>query len=113
MAVAQAAVNVFQTITSTVGLTTTVVYVAPIGYTGVTLLTQVTNTGSTTEQISFGFRRLNNDSPIVQDLAIPAKDTVNLLSGKLVLESGDSLTLVGTDATNLKFLASILETSNI
>ncbi len=43
---------------------------------------------------------------------LPAKDTANLLAGKLVLESGDRLVLSGSNNVNLKFIASILETLN-
>ena len=113
MAVAAAAVNVFQTITATVGLTTVGIYTAPIAYTGVVLLAQVTNTGSQTETISFGYSRDGVDTPIVSGLPIPSNDTVNLLAGKLVVETGDTLTLVGSSSTNLKYLSSILETSNL
>ena len=113
MAVANAPVNVFRTITETVGLTTTVIYTSPVAYTGVVLISQVTNTGTTTETISFGYRRGGTDTPIVKDLAIPANDTVNLLAGKLVVETGDSLTLFGSNGSDLKYLSSVLETSNL
>jgi|TARA_R100000081_G_scaffold72719_1_gene39319 hypothetical protein len=113
MAVAAAAVNQFQTITHVVGLTTVGIYTAPVGYTGVVLLSQVTNTGTSTQTISFGFRRSGSDTEIVKDLAVPANDTANLLPGKLVVETGDSLTIVGSTATDLKYLSSILETSNL
>ena len=103
MAVAAAAVNVFQTITSTVGTSTVGVYTAPIAYTGVVLLAQVTNTGSSTETISFGYRRDGVDTCRF----------FNLLAGKLVVETGDSLTLVGSNAVDLKYLSSVLETSNL
>ncbi len=46
-------------------------------------------------------------------LAIPANDTANLLPGKLVVETGDTLTIVGSNAIDLKYLSSILETSNL
>tara|TARA_R100000030_G_scaffold95792_2_gene83468 strand:+ start:1185 stop:1517 length:333 start_codon:yes stop_codon:yes gene_type:complete len=108
-----AAVNVFRTLTETVGLTTSVFYTAPSGYTGVVLLAQITNKGTSTHTMSFGYRRSGNDTEIIKDLAIPTSDTANLLSGKLVVESGDSLTIVGSNASDLKFLASILETSNL
>lgn len=108
-----AAVNVFRTYTETVGLTTSVFYTAPSGYTGVVLLAQTTNKGTSTHTMSFGYRRSGNDTEIIKDLAIPTSDTANLLSGKLVVESGDSLTIVGSNASDLKFLASILETSNL
>ena len=113
MAVAAAAVNVFRTITETVGTSTVGIYTAPVGYTGVVLLSQVTNTGSTTQTISFGHRRGGNDTEIVKDLAIPASDTANLLPGKLVVETGETLTIVGSNATDLQYISSILETSNL
>ena len=113
MAVASAAVNVFQTITSVVGTSTVGIYTAPVGYTGVVLLAQVTNISSSTETISFGFRRNGVDTEIIKNLAIPAGDTANLLPGKLVVETGDSLTIVGSTSSDLKFLSSILETSNL
>lgn len=108
-----AAVNVFRTITETVGLNTVGIYTAPNGYTGVVLLAQVTNRGTITRTISFSYNRNGNETEIVKDLAIPANDTANLLSGKLVVESGNSLSIVGNDSSDLKFLTSILETSNI
>ena len=113
MAVAAAAVNVFQTITNVVGTSTVGIYTAPVGYTGVVLLAQVTNVGSSTQTLSFGHRRSGTDTEIVKDLAVPANDTVNLSPGKLVVETGDILTLVGSTATDLKYLSSILETSNL
>jgi hypothetical protein len=57
MAVANASVNIFKTITATVGITTSEIYTAPVAYTGVVLLAQVANTSDTTKTISFGYRR--------------------------------------------------------
>jgi len=113
MAVAAAAVNVFRTITETVGVNIVGIYTAPIAYTGVVLLAQVTNTGNVTETISFGYRRNGIDTPIVQNLSIPSNDSVNLLAGKLVVETGNSLTLVGSNSVTLKYISSVLETSNL
>ena len=113
MAVAAAAVNVFRTITEIVGVNTVDIYTAPIAYTGVVLLAQVTNTGNVTETISFGYRRNGIDTPIVQNLSIPSNDSVNLLAGKLVVETGNSLTLVGSNSVTLKYISSVLETSNL
>jgi hypothetical protein len=67
--------------------------------------------------MTFNYKRTANGSlietPIVKDLAVPPSDTANLLSGKLVVESGDSLSILGSNATDLNFLASVLETSNL
>jgi hypothetical protein len=106
------ALNVFQTVTSVVSLTPTEVYSAPVGYTGVVLLAQVANIGATSEDVTLVHRRSSTDTEMLKEFPISSKDTANLLAGKLVLESGDRLVLSGSNGTNLKFIASILETLN-
>jgi hypothetical protein len=106
------ALNVFQTVTSVVSLTPTEVYSAPVGYTGVVLLAQVANIGAASEDVTLVHRRSSTDTEMLKEYPISAKDTANLLAGKLVLESGDRLVLSGSNGTNLKFIASILETLN-
>ena len=106
------ALNVFQTVTAVVDTSPTEVYTAPVGYTGVVLLAQVANIGATSEDVTLVHRRSATDTEMLKDFPIAGSDTANLLSGKLVLESGDKLVLSGSDNTNLKFIASILETLN-
>ena len=106
------ALNVFQTVTSVVSLTPTEVYSAPVGYTGVVLLAQVANIGATSEDVTLVHRRSSTDTEMLKEYPISGNDTANLLAGKLVLESGDKLVLSGSNGTNLKFVASILETLN-
>ena len=106
------ALNVFQTVTAVVSVTQTEVYTAPIGYTGVVLLAQVANIGTTSEDVTLVHRRSSTDTEMLKAYPISASDTASLLSGKLVLESGDKLVLSGSNGTNLKFVASILETLN-
>lgn len=117
MAVAAAAVNNFRTVTKVVGVSTVVIYEAPVGFVGVFLLAQCSNVGSTTQSISFYHNRNVAGvgtviTEIVKNFEIPPNDTANLLPGKLVLETGDFISISGSSATNLKFLTSILETSN-
>jgi len=106
------ALNVFQTVTATVSLSATEIYTAPVGYTGVVLLAQVANIGTTSEDVTLTHRRSGTDTEMLKQFPIASNDTANLLAGKLVLESGDKLVLSGSDASNLKFIASILETLN-
>ena len=106
------ALNAFQTVTAVVSTSPTVVYTAPVGYTGVVLLAQVANIGATSEDVTLVHRRSVTDTEMLKNYPISASDTANLLAGKLVLESGDKLVLSGSDETNLKFIASILETLN-
>lgn len=106
------ALNVFQTVTSVVPISDTVVYTSPVGYTSVVLLAQVANVGASTQTVTFIHRRNSTDTEIVKDFPISSKDSTTLLSGKLVLESGDRLVISGSNATDLKLIASILETLN-
>ena len=106
------ALNVFQTVTAVVSTSPTEVYSAPVGYTGVVLLAQVANIGATSEDVTFVHRRVSTDTELLKEYPISANDTSSLLAGKLVLESGDRLVLSGSNASNLKFVASLLETLN-
>lgn len=106
------ALNAFKTVTSVVDTSPTVIYTAPVGYTGVVLLAQVANVGTTSEDVTLVHKRSTTETRMLKEYPISANDTANLLAGKLVLESGDKLVLSGSNATDLEFIASILETLN-
>jgi hypothetical protein len=106
------ALNVFQTVTAVVSTSPSVIYTAPVGYTGVVLLAQVTNIGTSSQDVTLIHRRGATDTRMLKQYPVSANDTANLLSGKLVLESGDKLVLSGSNGTDLEFIASILETLN-
>ena len=110
------ALNVFQTIPYVVPTSQVGIYTAPVGYTGVVLLAQTANIGSETHTVSFSHERsvagTAVTTEILKNLPFEASDTANLLPGKLVLEQGDILKISGSNATDLKFLGSILETLN-
>jgi hypothetical protein len=109
--------NVFKTITKVVTTSPVGIYTAPVGYTGVILLSQCTNVGANSQDITFSHQRTNNvgtisTTRILKNFPIPANDTANLLPGKLVLETNDVLLISGSNSTDLEFIVSILETLN-
>ena len=110
------ALNVFKTVTKIAPTSAVGIYTAPIGYTGVVLLAQVANVGNNTQTVSFSHQRsisgIAVTTEILKDFPVSASDTANLLSGKLVLESGDILVLSASNGTDIKFLGSVLETLN-
>jgi hypothetical protein len=107
------AINNFRTITHQATTGTPVdVYVCPTGYTAVFLLVQATNIGPQTKTISFYHKRGVVTTEIVLELPIAAGDSLNLLPGKLVLETGDAIAVSANTTTDIKFIASVLETSN-
>lgn len=110
--------NVYKTITKVVPTSSVGIYTAPVGYSGVILLAQAANIDTNTHTISFSHRRnvvgvaVTVTTEILKDFPIGGNDTSSLLTGKLVLESGDSLTISASNGTNIKFIGSILETLN-
>jgi len=106
------ALNVFKTVPYIAPTVAVGIYTAPVGYTGVVLLAQAANAGTVTRTVSFSFKRDAVTTEIVKDLPIEASDTANLLSGKLVLETGDVLMLSASASSDVKFLGSVLETLN-
>jgi hypothetical protein len=112
------ALNVFRTITNIPTASPVGIYTAPIGYTGVVLLAQATNISNTSSyDVSFSHQRSVSGIAVTTEIAkkfpISANDTAYLLPGKLVLETGDTLVLsTSNGSTNIKFIASILETLN-
>jgi hypothetical protein len=110
------ALNVFKTVTKVATTNAVGIYTAPVGYTGVVLLAQATNIGNNTQTVSFSHQRtvtgIAVTTEILKTFPISSSDSANLLSGKLVLESGDVLVFSATSGTDIKFIGSILETLN-
>ena len=104
--------NRFKTLTHIVKTTPTSIYTTPVGISTVFLLAQVTNTSSQTRTVTFSHVRSGVVIEIVKNYKIPTEDTLVLVEGKLVLESGDYVEISGSSTGNLKFIASILESSN-
>ena len=104
--------NVFKTVTYVAPTSPVGIYTAPVGYSGVVLLAQVANIDSVTHSVSFSHKRSATTTEIVKDFSIQGNDSASLVDGRLILESGDSLHLSGSNDSNLKLTVSILETLN-
>lgn len=124
------ATSVGNTFTIAVGSTTTV-YTAPIGVTSIILMSQISNVSTLTQSISFihhrnrpvladaqgnGAQPGNVDTYLVRDFSIPAGDAASVLTGKLILESLDSIRAFVHNAsgapTSCQLVLSVLETAN-
>ena len=110
---AAVAVNNFRTVTHTLTTgTATEIYTAPTGYTSVFLLIQVTNTDISTKTLNLYHKRESTETALLVDYPIAAKDSLSLLNGKLVLQTGDKISVSGNASGVMKLVASVLETSN-
>lgn len=120
--------NKFVTKTTLLGSnTTSTVYTAPIGVTSIVLMAQISNITTTTQYVSFKHHRNrpiladaqgngaqpgNTDSYLVRDFAIPEGDAASILTGKLIVESLDSIRASATTTGTLQLILSVLETAN-
>jgi hypothetical protein len=122
--------NTFKTKTAKVSdgvYSTSTVYTAPAGVTSIVLMAQVANIGTQTETVSFlhhrnrrvlpdaqgnGEQPANTDTYLIKEYPIPPQDAGNPLSGKLIIETLDSIRCFGSNTTTLQLTLSILETAN-
>jgi hypothetical protein len=120
--------NVFKTKTSMLGISTTAtVYTAPIGVTAIILMANAANVGTDTHLVTFTHYR---NLPVLPDAQgyggqsgatfteqvvgypVPANNAASLLSGKLIIESLDSIVAYSDSTGTMKLTLSILETAN-
>jgi hypothetical protein len=106
---------------------TVTAYVAPIGVTSIILMAQIANISTQTQTVSFihyrkrpvlrdaqgnGFQDAETPSYLVKDFNIPAGDAGSALSGKLIVESLDSVQAYASTTGTCQLTLSILETAN-
>jgi hypothetical protein len=120
--------NTFKTKTAVLGSnSTSTVYTAPVGVTSIILMAQVANLTTQTQTLNFvhhrnrpvlkdaqgnGEQAANTDSPLVKNFLVPADDAASVLSGKLIIESLDSIRAYGGNTGTLQLVLSILESAN-
>ena len=120
--------NVFKTKTAILTTATNArVYTAPVGVTAIVLMANASNVDGVTRQVSFShYRNLpvlpdtqgnggqagNTITEQVFGFAIPPNDAGSLLSGKLIIESLDSIIAYSDAEGVMKLTLSILETAN-
>ena len=105
--------NTFKTTTFDVVTPTTTVYTTPAGVTTVILLAQVSNIHeSESVTISANHVRGSNTTSIIKNTPCPINDAVTLLTGKLILQTGDSFSISASANSRGQLVLSYLETAN-
>lgn len=110
------AVNVYKTVTQVIPTSAVGIYTAPVGYSSVVLLAQISNVGSSTQTVTVSLERSVAGSAvtteIVKNFPVPVSDSASILDGKLVMESNDIIKVSASNGSDLKFIGSVLETLN-
>jgi len=114
---AAVALNTFRTVRHLVTDSTVGIYTSPIGVASIILYAQATHTANddAVKLVTFShFRPSDEGDPafeIVKNGPVIPNDALNLLSGRLVLETGDELRVSGNTSGDVKVVVSILETA--
>ena len=106
------ALNVFRTVTANITTSDSVIYTAPSSYSGIVLMAQITNVTGTPANVTVVYGNGSANTELLSNFAIAGNDATNALTGKLVIETGDTLSVSASANNTLKITASILETAN-
>lgn len=124
--------NTFKTKTSIIhtlssGTTATTVYTAPIGVTSIILMTQLASLSTQTHAVTFAHHRnlpvlpdaqgngrqdANVTTEMIKEYQVPAHDAASLTTGKMIIESLDSVVCYADTDAVFKLTMSVLETAN-
>jgi hypothetical protein len=115
------ALNLFKTVLANATTAGDTVYTAAIGYSSVVLLAQISNTNTAnTVGISAQITRVATTGPdignviaqtvLVANTQIPVGDAVSILTGRLILNFGDSLEILASEDNSAQLTLSLLET---
>jgi hypothetical protein len=81
-----------------------------VGYATVVLMAQVSNTGNSTIQISAGINRSSNYTSLINQASVPVNDSITVLTGRLILNFGDTLQFTSSANASSQLVLSYLET---
>jgi hypothetical protein len=86
------------------------VYTTPLGYSTVILLSQISNTGNGTIQISAGTANSGVYTSLVSNISLPANDAIAVIGGRLILPYGSNFEVSASANGVSQLTLSLLET---
>tara|TARA_B100001250_G_scaffold11409_1_gene9924 strand:- start:1124 stop:1456 length:333 start_codon:yes stop_codon:yes gene_type:complete len=109
---AQLALNKFQTVTFQITTAEQTVYTAPTGYTAIILYAHIANFGTQDSTVTMKHIRSSTETEIIKGANVPLAEAFVPMSGKLVMETSDSIKISSQRNNTLKVILSLLETAN-
>lgn len=104
--------NSFKTLAFELTTSTQIIYETPVDVTTIVLGAQATNIGSVPVSVKFTLVKNATNFVMLKDFEIPVNDAAEVTTGKLVIESGSSVTASAGANNSVNLVLSILETSN-
>lgn len=106
------AINIFRNVTVPLTTDTEIIYTAPAGFSAIVLMAQVSNITGAPFTVSAAVFAASTETSLVTDFEIPGNDAASILTGKLVLESGQAIVASANENSRLTMVMSILESQN-
>jgi hypothetical protein len=103
--------NTFKSVAADITTVPTNIYTCPAETTAIVLLAQATNVNALNDGNITFYSSINGNTELAKDFTIPVGDSAALLSGKLVVEAGNSIGVYANANSVLKITLSILETT--
>lgn len=103
--------NTFKSVAANITTVPTNIYTCPAETTAIVLLAQATNVDASNDGNITFYSSMNGNTELAKDFTIPVGDSAGLLSGKLVIEAGNSIGVYANANSVLKLTLSILETT--
>jgi hypothetical protein len=106
-------INTFKTFTAVLTSSGGTIYTAPQGITSIILLAHLSNVVENSETATVSHVSQSATTELVKDFAIPGNDAASVVTGKLVLETGNSIYASAGSNNAIKIVLSVLETRNV
>lgn len=106
--------NTFKTVTTELTTSNQTIYTSPTGITSIVLMAQAANVSNTVTNVTFSHydASSNTETELVKNYDVPPSDASGLLTGKLVIETEDSVKALVSANNSIKLTLSILESVN-
>ena len=106
--------NTFKTVTAVISTDESVVYTTPSNVTSIILMAQASNVANSAAEVTFSYFDVsaNTATELVKNYEVPSSDASGLITGKLVVETGDSVKALSSANNSIKIVLSVLETVN-
>jgi len=105
------ALNIFKTVLANVTTSSATVYSTPLGYSTVVLMAQISNIDvANTITVSANVVRTGDTTALVRNTQVPVADAISVLTGRLIMNFGDTFEVSANANDSAQLTLSLLET---
>jgi hypothetical protein len=108
----QIPINTFKLVPKDLNGGENIIYTSPVNISAIVLSLHITNYSPTDQRVSVRLVSGSVTASILVEALVPAKETLNPFSGRVVLETSNSLVVSASNSSVMQAALSILENAN-